>query len=68
MLTAVFRAVVDRFKLQGQRLGDAAAGAVIKHPKDYNLTRESVAVLASIRRLRESTCSAPVAPASRPRS
>ena len=42
MLTAVFRAVVDRFKLQGQRLGDAAAGAVIKHPKDYNLTRESV--------------------------
>jgi acetyl-CoA C-acetyltransferase len=42
MLTAVFRAVVERFKLQGQRLGDAAAGAVIKHPKDYNLTRESV--------------------------
>jgi acetyl-CoA C-acetyltransferase len=42
MLTAAFRAVVDRFKLQGQRLGDAAAGAVIKHPKDYNLTRESV--------------------------
>lgn len=42
MLTAAFRAVVDRFKLQGQRLGDAAAGAVIKHPKDYNLTREVV--------------------------
>jgi acetyl-CoA C-acetyltransferase len=42
MLTAVFRAVVERFKLQGQRLGDAAAGAVIKHPRDYNLTRESV--------------------------
>src|ERR1700745_4523570 len=42
MLTAACRAVVDRFKLQGQRLGDVAAGAVIKHPKDYNLTRESV--------------------------
>ena len=42
MLTAAFRAVVDRFKLQGQRLGDAAAGAVIKHTKDYNLTREAV--------------------------
>jgi len=42
MLTAVFRAVVDRFKLQGQRLGDVAAGAVIKHPRDYNLTRECV--------------------------
>jgi acetyl-CoA C-acetyltransferase len=42
MLTAVFRAVVDRYKLQGQRLGDAAAGAVIKHPRDYNLVRECV--------------------------
>ena len=42
MLTAVFRAVVERYKLQGQRLGDAAAGAVIKHPRDYNLTRECV--------------------------
>jgi acetyl-CoA C-acetyltransferase len=42
MLTATFRGLVERFKLQGQRLGDAAAGAVIKHPKDYNLTREVV--------------------------
>jgi acetyl-CoA C-acetyltransferase len=42
MLTAAFRAVVERFKLQGQRLGDVAAGAVIKHTRDYNLTRECV--------------------------
>jgi acetyl-CoA C-acetyltransferase len=42
MLTAAFRGVVERFKLQGERLGDVAAGAVIKHSKDYNLTRESV--------------------------
>ncbi|HEV2230278.1 MAG TPA: acetyl-CoA C-acetyltransferase [Steroidobacteraceae bacterium] len=42
MLTAAFRAVVERFKLQGERLGDVAAGAVIKHSKDYNLTRECV--------------------------
>src|ERR1700732_691940 len=42
MLTAVFRAVVERFKLQGERLGDVAAGAVIKHSRDYNLVRESV--------------------------
>src|SRR5882724_2385707 len=42
MLTAVFRAVVERFKLQGERLGDVAAGAVIKHSKDYSLTRECV--------------------------
>lgn len=42
MLTAVFRGVVERYKLQGERLGDAVAGAVIKHSKDYNLVRESV--------------------------
>jgi acetyl-CoA C-acetyltransferase len=42
MLTAAFRGVVERFKLQGQRLGDVAAGAVIKHSRDYNLVRESV--------------------------
>ena len=42
MLTAVFRAVVERFKLQGERLGDVAAGAVMKHTKDYSLTRECV--------------------------
>ena len=42
MLTAAFRAVVERYKLQGERLGDAMAGAVIKHSKDYNLVRESV--------------------------
>ena len=42
MLTAALRGVVERFKLQGERLGDVAAGAVIKHSKDYNLTRESV--------------------------
>src|SRR2546423_8585526 len=42
MLTAAFRAVVERFKLQGERLGDLAAGAVLKHPRDYNLVPESV--------------------------
>jgi acetyl-CoA C-acetyltransferase len=42
LLTAVFRGVVERFKLQGERLGDVVAGAVIKHSKDYNLVRESV--------------------------
>jgi acetyl-CoA C-acetyltransferase len=42
LLTASLRGLVDRFKLQGQRLGDVIAGAVIKHPRDYNLTRESL--------------------------
>src|SRR2546430_8755696 len=42
MLTAALRAVVERFKLQGERLGDVAAGAVLKHSRDYNLVRGSV--------------------------
>jgi acetyl-CoA C-acetyltransferase len=42
MLTAAFRGVVERFKLEGERLGDVAAGAVIKHSSDYNLSRESL--------------------------
>jgi acetyl-CoA C-acetyltransferase len=42
MLTAVFRGLVDRFRLSGERLGEVAAGAVIKHPGQWNLARESV--------------------------
>jgi acetyl-CoA C-acetyltransferase len=42
LLTASLRALVERFDLQGQRIGDVIGGAVIKHSKDYNLTRESV--------------------------
>jgi len=42
MLTAVLRGVVDRFNLQGKRMGDVVAGAVIKHSRDFNLTREAV--------------------------
>jgi acetyl-CoA C-acetyltransferase len=42
MLTAVLRAVVDRFGLQGQRIDDVAAGAVMKHSSQWNLTRECV--------------------------
>jgi acetyl-CoA C-acetyltransferase len=42
MLTAAFRGLIERYRLQGVRLGDVAAGAVIKHSRDYNLVRESV--------------------------
>jgi acetyl-CoA C-acetyltransferase len=42
MLTATLRGVVERFGLQGQRLDDVAAGAVMKHSSQWNLTRESV--------------------------
>lgn len=42
MLTAALDGLVARFSLQGELLGDVAAGAVLKHAKDFNLTRESV--------------------------
>jgi acetyl-CoA C-acetyltransferase len=42
LLTAAFRAVVERYRLQGVRLGDVAAGAVVKHSRDFNLVRECV--------------------------
>jgi acetyl-CoA C-acetyltransferase len=42
MLTAALRGVVARYGLEGQRLGEVAAGAVIKHSRDFNLTRESL--------------------------
>ena len=42
MLTAAFKAVVDKFNLRGERLGDAGAGAVMKHSRDWNLVRECV--------------------------
>src|SRR5260221_5728679 len=40
MLTAAFQALVDKFSLKGERLGEVAAGAVIKHSRDWNLARE----------------------------
>jgi acetyl-CoA C-acetyltransferase len=42
MMTAVLRALVARYRLEGERLGDVALGAVIKHSRDFNLARESV--------------------------
>jgi acetyl-CoA C-acetyltransferase len=42
MLTATLDGLVDRFSLQGERLGEVAAGAVLKHSRDFNLTRECV--------------------------
>lgn len=42
LLETVLRALVERFGLQGQPVGEVAAGAMIKHPSQWNLTRESV--------------------------
>jgi acetyl-CoA C-acetyltransferase len=41
MLTAALRALVDRFSLKDEKLGEVAAGAVIKHSRDWNLAREA---------------------------
>jgi acetyl-CoA C-acetyltransferase len=42
MLTAALDGLVARFSLQGERLGEVVGGAVLKHPRDRDLTREAV--------------------------
>ena len=42
LLTATLQGLIDRYNLHGERLGDVAAGAVMKHARDFNLVRESV--------------------------
>jgi acetyl-CoA C-acetyltransferase len=42
MLTAAIDGLVTRFGLQGERVGEMVAGAVLKHSRDFNLTREAV--------------------------
>ena len=42
MLTATLDGLVARFGLQDETVGEVVAGAVLKHSRDFNLTRESV--------------------------
>ena len=42
LLTAALDGLVARFSLQGERLGEVVAGAVLRHSRDLNLTREAV--------------------------
>jgi acetyl-CoA C-acetyltransferase len=42
MLTTTLDALVDKFDIQGEAVGEVAAGAVLKHSRDFNLTRECV--------------------------
>ncbi|GAA2485059.1 acetyl-CoA C-acetyltransferase [Terrabacter carboxydivorans] len=42
MLTATVDGLVARYGLAGERLGEVVAGAVLKHSRDFNLTRETV--------------------------
>src|SRR5581483_4900386 len=41
MLGATLKGLVDRFGLRGNRLGEVAAGAVLKHSRDANISREA---------------------------
>ncbi len=42
MLTAAVDGLVTRYGLAGERVGELAAGAVLKHSRDFNLARETV--------------------------
>ncbi len=42
MLTAAIDGLAARYGLAGERLGEVVAGAVLKHSRDFNLTREAV--------------------------
>ena len=40
LMKASFQALVHRFRLQGEELGEVVIGSVMKHSKDWNLARE----------------------------
>lgn len=42
LLTAAIDGLVARFGLAGAKIDEVAAGAVLKHTRDFNLTREAV--------------------------
>ena len=42
MLTAALDGLIARHGLRGERIGEFAAGAVLKHSRDFNLARETV--------------------------
>jgi acetyl-CoA C-acetyltransferase len=42
MLTAALDGLIDRFRLDGERIGEVAGGAVLKHSRDRDLARESL--------------------------
>src|SRR5690349_9726566 len=42
MFTAALGGLIDRFNLEGEKLGAVIGGAVLKHSRDFNLMRECV--------------------------
>jgi acetyl-CoA C-acetyltransferase len=42
LLKATFDRLVEKFSLEGKKIGDVAVGGVMIHPSDWNLAREAV--------------------------
>jgi len=42
MFTATLNGLIEKYRLHGERLGEVAAGGVLKHSRDFQLTRECV--------------------------
>ncbi len=42
MMTATLEALISKFSLQDEALGEVSAGGVLKHSRDFNLARECV--------------------------
>ncbi|MEM8593267.1 MAG: acetyl-CoA C-acetyltransferase [Pseudomonadota bacterium] len=42
MLGSAIQGLVERYELQGKRIGEVVAGGVLKHSADFNLTREAI--------------------------
>lgn len=42
MLAAALDGLIDRYGLTGEQIGEVAAGAVLKHRRDFNMVREVV--------------------------
>jgi len=42
MMTATLESLIGKFSLEDETLGEVAAGGVLKHSRDFNLTRECV--------------------------
>ncbi len=42
MMTATLEALISKFALEDETLGEVSAGGVLKHSRDFNLTRECV--------------------------
>ncbi len=42
MMTATLESLISKYSLQDETLGEVSAGGVLKHSRDFNLTRECV--------------------------